>query len=91
MIQGLIVGLVSSQWLPVAETTAWLVNSARSPPTRLSPTSIVATHWTYGKLDRSRPLCPFPQVAKYIGGGAGDNTDAAFFVCAAPIHGTATR
>ncbi|HYS25792.1 MAG TPA: tannase/feruloyl esterase family alpha/beta hydrolase [Vicinamibacterales bacterium] len=56
-----------------------------------APTSIVATHWTYGKLDRSRPLCPYPQVAKYIGGGAGDNTDAAYFVCGAPIHGTATR
>jgi len=56
-----------------------------------APTSIVATHWTYGKLDRSRPLCPYPQVAKYIGGGAGDNTDAAYFVCAAPIHGTTTR
>jgi feruloyl esterase len=58
-----------------------------------APASIVATHWTYSKLDRSRPLCPYPQVAKYIGGGAGDNTDAAFFVCGAPNgnHGTSAK
>jgi len=47
-----------------------------------APASIVATHWTYGKLDRSRPLCPYPQVAKYLGGGEID--DAAYFVCGAP-------
>src|SRR5258705_320370 len=58
-----------------------------------APASIVATHWTYGKLDRSRPLCPYPQVAKYIGGGGGDNTDAAYFVCGAPNgnHGTGAK
>ena len=50
-----------------------------------APASIVATHWTYGKLNRSRPLCPFPQVAKYIGGFAGEIDDAAYFVCGPPI------
>jgi feruloyl esterase len=44
-----------------------------------APASIIATHWTYGKLDRSRPLCPFPQVAKYV--GAGDIDDAPYFAC----------
>ncbi|HXD20879.1 MAG TPA: tannase/feruloyl esterase family alpha/beta hydrolase [Vicinamibacterales bacterium] len=58
-----------------------------------APASIVATHWTFGKLDRSRPLCPYPQVAKYIGGAAGDVADAAYFVCGAPIgnHGAAAK
>jgi feruloyl esterase len=44
-----------------------------------APASIVATHATNGKVDRSRPLCPFPQVAKYKGTGSID--DAANFVC----------
>jgi feruloyl esterase len=30
----------------------------------------------------TRPLCPFPQVAKYKGAGSTD--DAANFACAAP-------
>ena len=48
-----------------------------------APTSILATHSTNGKVDRSRPLCPFPQVAKYKGTGSID--DAANFVCAQPL------
>jgi feruloyl esterase len=34
-----------------------------------------------GKTDRTRPLCPFPQEAKYKGSGSTD--DAANFTCAA--------
>ena len=44
-----------------------------------APASITATHSTNGKVDRSRPLCPFPQVAKYKGTGSID--DAANFIC----------
>ena len=44
-----------------------------------APTSILATHSTNGKVDRTRPLCPFPQVAQYKGTGSID--DAANFVC----------
>jgi feruloyl esterase len=56
-----------------------------------APTSIPATHSTNGKVDRSRPLCPFPQVAKYKGTGSID--DAANFACGQPVgtYGTATR
>jgi feruloyl esterase len=39
-----------------------------------APDAIIATHSTAGKIDRSRPLCPYPQVAKYNGTGS---TDAA--------------
>ena len=35
-----------------------------------------------GKNDRTRPLCPYPQVASYRGSGSTD--DAANFVCALP-------
>ena len=44
-----------------------------------APRQIVASHLTSGAVDRTRPLCPFPQIAKYK--GAGDTTDAASFTC----------
>jgi feruloyl esterase len=43
------------------------------------PESIVASHSTAGKVDRTRPLCPYPQHAVYKGSGSID--DAANFVC----------
>jgi feruloyl esterase len=43
------------------------------------PTRIVASHLTNGQPDKTRPLCPYPQVAKYK--GSGDTNDAANFVC----------
>jgi Tannase and feruloyl esterase len=47
-----------------------------------APDLIVAEHRTNGQADRSRPLCPHPQVAKYKGSGSTD--DAANFVCGLP-------
>jgi feruloyl esterase len=46
-----------------------------------APAQIVASHRTAGKTDRTRPLCQYPQVAKYNGSGSTD--DASNFVCAA--------
>jgi feruloyl esterase len=46
-----------------------------------APDRIVASHSTDGKVDRTRPLCPYPQVAAYNGTGRID--DAASFVCKA--------
>lgn len=45
-----------------------------------APERIVASHQTNGKVDKTRPLCPYPQVATYKGSGSTD--DAANFVCA---------
>jgi feruloyl esterase len=45
------------------------------------PAQIIASHLTNGKVDKTRPLCPYPQVARYK--GAGDTSDASNFVCAA--------
>ncbi len=45
------------------------------------PTRIVAAHLTDGKVDKTRPLCPFGQVAKW--NGTGDTNDAANFSCVA--------
>ncbi len=47
-----------------------------------APDKIVASHSTAGKVDRTRPLCPYPQVAKYSGSGSIDA--AANFSCVAP-------
>jgi feruloyl esterase len=46
-----------------------------------APTRIVAAHHSAGKVDRTRPLCAYPQVAKYKGSGSVD--DAESFVCTA--------
>ena len=47
-----------------------------------APDHIPAAHKTKGAVDRTRPLCPYPQTAHYKGSGSTD--DAANFVCAAP-------
>ena len=49
----------------------------RMPPNQ--PTQIIAAHITAGKVDKTRPLCPYGQVAKYKGTGSTD--DAANFSC----------
>jgi feruloyl esterase len=46
-----------------------------------APDRIVASHLTDGKVDRTRPLCPYPQIAQYKGSGSTD--EAASFVCTA--------
>ena len=46
-----------------------------------APTTITAGQMTDGKVTRTRPLCPYPQVARYSGTGNPD--DAANFACKA--------
>jgi len=43
------------------------------------PAQMIASHMTSGTVDRTRPLCPYPQVATYDGRGSIDV--AASFVC----------
>lgn len=47
-----------------------------------APAQIVASRQTAGKVDCTRPLCPYPQVAKYKSTGSTD--EAANFTCALP-------
>jgi feruloyl esterase len=44
-----------------------------------APDQIPASHQTSGKVDRTRPLCAYPQVAVYR--GTGNIEDAVNFVC----------
>jgi feruloyl esterase len=61
-------------WDKAAVLDAWVT-------TGKAPDRIVASHRTDGKVDRTRPLCPFPKVAKWNGSGTTD--EAANFSCAA--------
>ncbi|HEY2151574.1 MAG TPA: tannase/feruloyl esterase family alpha/beta hydrolase [Vicinamibacterales bacterium] len=59
-----------------------------------APDKLIASHSTNGKVDRTRPLCLYPQVARWKGTGSID--DAANFSCvaetpAAPARKTSTQ
>ena len=55
--------------------------------TGTAPSRIEAAHLTNGAVDRTRPLCPWGQVAKWNGSGSTD--DAANFACVASTVGAA--
>ena len=64
-----------SQFDPLAALESW-VEQGRAPE------QITATRTRAGKVDRTRPLCRYPQVATYTQTGSTD--DASNFVCKAP-------
>jgi feruloyl esterase len=47
-----------------------------------APSQLLASHRVNGVVDRTRPICAYPQVAAYKGAGSID--DAANFICKAP-------
>jgi feruloyl esterase len=47
-----------------------------------APDQIIASHVTANSVDMTRPLCPYPQLAKYK--GTGSTNDAGNFTCKAP-------
>jgi feruloyl esterase len=53
------------------------------------PTRLIAAHMTRGKVDRTRPLCLYGQVARWNGKGSTD--DAASFSCVAESMETSAR
>jgi len=58
----------------VAAMETWLKTGS-------SPARIEASHATNGVVDRTRPLCPFGQVARWNGSGSTDASSS--FSCAA--------
>ncbi len=60
---------------PVAALENWVEKGK-------APDQITASRRRDGKVDRTRPLCPYPQVAEYK--GTGSTEDAASFVCKTP-------
>lgn len=49
---------------------------------RKMPDSILASHETNGKVDRTRPVCAYPREARWTGNGSPD--EAANFTCVLP-------
>ena len=47
-----------------------------------APDRLIAAKVVDGEVQRTRPLCPYPQVARYQGAGSVD--DAASFACVDP-------
>jgi feruloyl esterase len=60
---------------PMVPLTAWVEHGA-------APARIDASRVVDGRVVRTRPLCPYPQVARW--NGSGDTDQAASFTCAAP-------
>lgn len=46
----------------------------------VAPAKVIASHVNNGVVERTRPLCPYPQEAQWTGSGSSD--DAENFVCA---------
>jgi feruloyl esterase len=68
-------GVGPGSFEPLLDVVAW-VEEAKAPD------RIVAARIVDGKTLRTRPLCPYPQVAKYNGTGSIDDADS--FRCTAP-------
>ena len=49
-----------------------------------APAEVIASKITDGRVERTRPLCPFPQIAYYKGSGSVD--EAANFECRLPSN-----
>lgn len=60
----------------------WMAALERWRESGKAPDRIDAYRVTNNRVDMTRPLCPYPQVAQYT--GTGSTNDAANFVCKAP-------
>jgi feruloyl esterase len=60
----------------------WMATLERWRESGRAPDRIEASRVTNNRVDMTRPLCPYPQVAQYT--GVGSTNDAANFVCKAP-------
>ena len=68
-------GVGPDQYDAVTAVIDWVEKGA-------APDSMVAKKIVNGAVTRSRPLCPYPQVARYKGQGSLD--EAASFACTTP-------
>lgn len=57
----------------------WMAALERWRESKQAPARIEAAHVTGNRVTMTRPLCPYPQVATYV--GVGSTNDAANFVC----------
>jgi feruloyl esterase len=58
----------------------WIAAMERWRESGIAPDRLVATRVaSYGRVEMTRPVCPYPQVAQYV--GAGSTNDAGNFEC----------
>jgi feruloyl esterase len=67
---------------PGCGTVDWLAAVVDWVEKGIAPEVLTGAHVESGKTTKTRPVCPYPQVARYKGTGSVD--DAANFACAAP-------
>jgi feruloyl esterase len=72
---------------PGCNTTDWLAAVMDWVEKGKAPAQITGAHVEAGKTTRTRPLCPYPTVARYKGAGSID--DAANFACVSAAVQTA--
>lgn len=72
-------GMIECNGGPGTDTFDMLAVMRRWVEHGQAPTEVPASRVEYGKIVRTRPLCPYPQVATYRGTGSTD--EAKNFVC----------
>ena len=72
-------GMIECNGGPGTDTFDMLTAMRRWVENGQAPTAIPASRVEHGTVVRTRPLCPYPQVATYRGSGSTD--DARSFVC----------
>jgi feruloyl esterase len=68
-------GIGTDTWDKLEAIDAWRTTGE-------APGRVDASHLTDGRVDRTRPLCAYPEIAVYR--GVGDTNDAASFECGLP-------
>ena len=74
--------LIGSGFRPSDLLTTVLAAMERWRKSGAAPEQIVAIHVNNNRVDMTRPLCPYPQVAVYK--GVGSTNDAGNFACRTP-------
>ena len=72
-------GMIECNGGPGTDTFDMLAVMRRWVEGGQAPNDVIASRVEHGKVVRTRPLCPYPQVATYKGKGSTD--DAASFLC----------
>jgi hypothetical protein len=72
-------GPATDQFDMLSPLVQWVENGVQPGPVVAS-----GTHFTSAPTTRSRPLCPYPQQARFIGGAGGDLSVAANYTCVMP-------
>jgi len=72
-------GMIECNGGPGTDTFDMLSVMRRWVESNQAPSEVIASRIEHGKVVRTRPLCPYPQVATYR--GSGNTDDARSFVC----------